>query len=218
MTKAQDIKQYLKLLETIKNQRKEGKTEMGIPITKGKIETAKKVVQYGPEGIGKSTLASCYPAPVFIDTEGSTKELDVSRYPTPGTWNDIITYVNDFIESMPGKTLVIDTADWAEQLCIAQVCIDQGVKGIESVGYGKGYVYLAEKFQELLRKCDDLIEQGVNVVKQVVVIKKEYPEVWDLVVGAIGGVIGAFAGTKAALPDDPDEERESIDFNNLEGA
>lgn len=164
MTKAQDIKQYLKLLETIKNQRKEGKTEMGIPITKGKIETAKKVVQYGPEGIGKSTLASCYPAPVFIDVEGSTKELDVSRYPTPGTWNDIITYVNDFIESMPGKTLVIDTADWAEQLCIAQVCIDQGVKGIESVGYGKGYVYLAEKFQELLRKCDDLIEQGVNVV------------------------------------------------------
>ena len=67
-------------------------------------------------------------------------------------------------------------------------------------------------------KPKSIIEQGVNVVKQVVVIKKEYPEVWDLVVGAIGGVIGAFAGTKAALPDDPDEERESIDFNNLEGA
>ena len=161
MSKQTDVQQYLKLLKALSG--KEGK-RMGIPITKGKIETAKKVVQYGPEGIGKSTLASCYPAPVFIDTEGSTKELDVSRYPTPETWNDIITYVNDFIESMPGKTLVIDTADWAEQLCIAQVCIDQGVKGIESVGYGKGYVYLAEKFQELLRKCDDLIEQGVNVV------------------------------------------------------
>lgn len=161
MSKSDDIKQYLKLLKALSG--KEGK-RMGIPITKGKIETAKKVVQYGPEGIGKSTLASCYPAPVFIDVEGSTKELDVARYPTPQTWNDIITYVNDFAESMPGKTLVIDTADWAEQLCIAQVCIDQGVKGIESVGYGKGYVYLAEKFQELLRKCDDLIEQGVNVV------------------------------------------------------
>lgn len=163
MTKAQDIKQYLKLLETIKKSRKEGK-QMGIPITKGKIQTAKKVVQYGPEGIGKSTLASQYPDPVFIDVEGSTKELDVARYPTPQTWNDIITYVNDFMESVPGKTLIIDTADWAEQLAINAVCTDLGVKGIESVGYGKGYVYLAEKFSELLKRCDTLIEQGINVV------------------------------------------------------
>ena len=161
MSKQTDVQQYLKLLKALSG--KEGK-RMGIPITKGKVETAKKVVQYGPEGIGKSTLASCYPSPVFIDVEGSTKELDVARYPTPQTWNDIITYVNDFAEAMPGKTLVIDTADWAEQLCIAQVCIDQGVKGIESVGYGKGYVYLAEKFGELLKRCDILIEQGVNVV------------------------------------------------------
>ena len=67
-------------------------------------------------------------------------------------------------------------------------------------------------------KPKSMIEQGVNMVKQIVVIKKEYPEVWDLVVGAIGGVIGAFAGTKAALPDEPEEVREPIDFNNLEGA
>ena len=164
MTKKQDVKQYLKLLETIKTKRKEGLTDMGIPITKGKVETAKKVVQYGPEGIGKSTLASQYPSPVFIDTEGSTKELDIARYPSPKTWNDVITYVNDFIECMPGKTLVIDTADWAEALAIASVCSDLGVKGIESVGYGKGYVYLSEKFSELLKRCDVLIEQGVNVV------------------------------------------------------
>ena len=163
MSKSNDIKQYLKLLETIKNARKEGKDEM-IPITKGKVESAKKVVIYGPEGIGKSTLASQFPDPVFIDTEGSTKELDVSRYPSPVVFNDIMTYVNDFIECMPGKTLVIDTADWAEMLAIAAVCADQGVKGIESIGYGKGYVYLAEKVGELLKRCDVLIEQGVNVV------------------------------------------------------
>lgn len=69
-------------------------------------------------------------------------------------------------------------------------------------------------------KPKSIIEQGVNVVKQVVVIKKEYPEVWDLVVGAIGGVIGAFAGTKAAGENDDVQEVQPtpLDFDNMEGA
>ena len=44
---------------------------------------AKKVVVYGPEGIGKSTFASKFPDPVFIDTEGSTKDMDVARFEKP---------------------------------------------------------------------------------------------------------------------------------------
>lgn len=50
-------------------------------ITRGKILCAKKVVIYGPEGIGKSTFASQFPDPVFIDTEGSTNSMDVARLP-----------------------------------------------------------------------------------------------------------------------------------------
>ena len=38
------------------------------------------------------------------------------------------------------STLVIDTADWAEQLCIASICADKKLSGIEDMGYGKGYV------------------------------------------------------------------------------
>lgn len=48
-------------------------------IIKGKIPCAKKVTIYGPEGIGKSTFASQFPDPIFIDTEGSTKDMDVAR-------------------------------------------------------------------------------------------------------------------------------------------
>ena len=137
---------------------------MAIPIKKGKVETAKKVVIYGPEGIGKSTLASHFPNPVFIDTEGSTKELDVARYPAPMSWNDIITAVEDCAAEAPCKTLVIDTADWAEQFCVKAVCQKNGVGGVEDFGYGKGYVYVSETFSELLRACDKCIEAGINVV------------------------------------------------------
>lgn len=135
-----------------------------VPITKGKIETAKKVVIYGPEGIGKSTLASHFPDAVFIDTEGSTKELDVARYPTPTSWHDIITDVKDTVKERPCHTIVIDTADWAEQLCAKAVCEKLNVGGIEDVGYGKGYTYLAEMFGTFLKDCDELIKVGINVV------------------------------------------------------
>lgn len=39
----------------------------GFVITDGVINGAKKVVFYGPEGIGKSTFASQFPDPLFIE-------------------------------------------------------------------------------------------------------------------------------------------------------
>ncbi len=147
-----------------------------IPITKGKVESAKKAVVYGPEGIGKSTLASRFPDPVFIDTEGSTKELDVARYPAPASWNDIITQVEDTAAEAPCKTLIIDTADWAEQLCIKAVCQKAGVGGVEDFGYGKGYVYVAEEFSKLLRACDKCIEAGINVVFTAHAIMRKFEQ------------------------------------------
>lgn len=62
------------------------------------------------------------------------------------------------------KTLVIDTADWAETLCTEFICRKFGQPGIESFGYGKGYSFLAEEFSKLLKFCNDVILSGKNVV------------------------------------------------------
>lgn len=135
-------------------------------IIRGKIPCAKKTVIYGPEGIGKSTLASRFPDPVFIDTEGSTKDMDVARTPAPSSWQMLMEQVRYFI-SHPDefKTLVIDTADWAEQLCVTDICSRFQKAGIEDFGYGKGYTYLQEEFGRLLNLLSELVEQkGVNVV------------------------------------------------------
>lgn len=134
-------------------------------IIKGKIDSAQKVVIYGPEGIGKSTFASKFPEPVFIDTEGSTKKLDVARTPKPTSWTMLMEQVKYFRDN-PGicKTLVIDTADWAERLCVEHICSKSQKSGIEDFGYGKGYVYLEEEFGRLLNLLEEVIEKGINVV------------------------------------------------------
>lgn len=136
-------------------------------ITRGKIPScAKKVVVYGPEGIGKSTFASKFPDPVFIDTEGSTKDMDVARLPAPSSWNMLLEEVRYVMDNpQVCKTLVIDTADWAEQLCSTSVCDKHQKSGIEDFGYGKGYVFLQEEFGKLLNLLTDVVEQKmINVV------------------------------------------------------
>ena len=134
-------------------------------ITRGKIPCAKKVVVYGPEGIGKSTFASRFPNPVFIDTEGSTKDMDVARLPRPSSWQMLLEEI-DYVKNHPDefKTLVIDTVDWAEQLCVDYICSKHGKSGIEDFGYGNGYVYTKEEFGRFLNRLEDVIEKGVNVV------------------------------------------------------
>lgn len=134
-------------------------------ITTGKIKTAQKVVIYGQEGVGKSTFASKFPNPVFIDTEGSTKQLDVARFDPPTSWEMLMQQV-EYVKQKPSQfqTLVIDTADWAEKLCIGQVCGKAQKEGIEDFGWGKGYVYVQEEFGKLLNKLEEVIQKGVNVV------------------------------------------------------
>ena len=136
-----------------------------LQITNGIKARAQKVVIYGTEGIGKSTLAAQFPNPVFIDTEGSTDNMDVARFPKPKSWNDLMQQI-DYVSNTPGicDTLVIDTIDWAEHLAIAHLCYQHGKNGIEDFGYGQGYVYLAEAITELLNKLQILIDKGINVV------------------------------------------------------
>ena len=147
-------------------------------ITSGIVETAKKVVIYGVEGIGKTTLAAKFPDPLFIDTEGGTKTLDVKRFDAPTSWEMLLQQIDYTIRNRPCKTLVIDTVDWAERLCIEALLARYGKKGIEDFGYGNGYTYEAEDFGRFLNKLNDVIAAGINIVlvAHAVIRKFEQPD------------------------------------------
>jgi hypothetical protein len=133
-------------------------------ITRGKIAKAQKVILYGPEGIGKSSLAAQFPDPVFIDTEGSTNHMDVSRLDKPSSWTFLHQQIDYVKQNRPCKTLVIDTIDWAERLAIELVTSRANKQSITNFGYGEGFIQLEEEFGKFLNRLSDVVEIGINVV------------------------------------------------------
>lgn len=133
-------------------------------ITKGIKNKPIKIVIYGPEGVGKTTFASKFPNALFIDTEDGSFFLDVSRTGRPETWNDLLNYVKLVASEKPCKTLVIDTIDWAEHLCINHVCESNKVKSIDAIPYGKGFTFVSDEIKKLLELLTDCINAGINVV------------------------------------------------------
>ncbi|HES2627491.1 TPA: AAA family ATPase [Streptococcus pyogenes] len=134
-------------------------------ITRGKRARAQRVVIYGPEGIGKSSFAAQFPEPLFIDTEGSTDNMDVARMDKPTSYTMLKNQIA-WIKANPTccKTLVLDTIDWAESLIVDDVCAQHGKKGIEDFGWGNGYTYTKEEVGRFLNSLQELIEFGINVV------------------------------------------------------
>lgn len=133
-------------------------------ITKGKIMKGVKLCLYGPEGIGKSTFVSNIPGVVYIDTEGSTNSMDVSRFPAPTSWSMLMNEVDDAIRNSDQLgALIIDTADWAERMLTDELLAEKRLKSISDIPYGGGWEMLKERFGKLLDKLSDLSAKGVHV-------------------------------------------------------
>jgi hypothetical protein len=133
-------------------------------LTRGKQQRAQRVCIYGVESVGKTTLASNAPSPIFLDVEGGTHHIDAARVEI----NSYDALRGALAELLAGghsfKSVVIDSADWTEKLLIEDLLATSKKQSIEDWGYGKGWVQVAERFARLLTGCDKLIEQGINVL------------------------------------------------------
>lgn len=137
---------------------------MALKIERGVRRTPVRCVVYGTEGIGKSTLAAAFPSPVILDTEEGTHHLDVARV-SIGSWDELRAAVAEIGTSRGEfRTVVIDSADWAERLLVEALLKEHKKKSIEDFGFGKGFTHLAEGFGRLLTACDGLVGMGFNVV------------------------------------------------------
>lgn len=137
-------------------------------IQRGRVKAPLRITVHGPDGVGKSTFASCAPMPVFLGTEDGTHHLDVARFPTPTSWEDLLDAIRSLTEQQgPYRTLVLDSLDWAEPLLWRHVCERHSVASIEDIGggYGKGYQVALDTWRVLLAALERMQrEQGLHVV------------------------------------------------------
>ena len=116
-----------------------------------------RIVVYGTHGIGKSTFAAQAPNPVFIQTEEGLDAINVDAFPRCQKFEDILECIGVLAsEKHEFNTVVIDSADWAEQLVHKRVAKDNNVATIDAIGYGRGYKAATDYWKQILEGLDHL--------------------------------------------------------------
>ena len=147
---------------------------MNFTITNTRKTKPMKVVLYGVEGIGKTTFVSHFPDPIFIDTEGSTGFIDAKKLPDPDSWTMLLEEIAYMAQNPQGKTLVIDTADWAEELAKQHLMTKHHWQAIDQTDYGTRYVALSNEIIRLLRGLEMVKNAGMNVVLTAHAVQKKF--------------------------------------------
>lgn len=138
----------------------------------GRNTPAPKIVIYGREGIGKSTLASKAKSPLFLLTENGLRGVsgDVRATPLATMYKSVIdtlTAVRAEGKAAGVETLVIDTADALEVLIHRELCTRFKADYLEKVdgGYGKGHAYAEREWRKLLVDyIEPIAAAGIAVV------------------------------------------------------
>ena len=132
----------------------------------GRAEPPRLLV-YGPEGIGKSSLATGAPSPIFVQAEDGLIAIRCDRFPLALSLNDVLEAL---IELRDGDhnyaTVVIDSLSALERLIWDQLCAEHQVKSIEKVdgGYARGYMHALIYWRRIVEILGELRQEGMGIV------------------------------------------------------
>lgn len=136
-----------------------------------------KILLYGHSGMGKTTLATLAPNPIFIGLDDGARKI---RHPVTGqpvqailgieSWEDLRDALHQPDLFPPGSTIVLDTVTKADPLAedfvLRTIKNDRGetVPHLIAYGYGKGEAHVCSVLRNLLSDLDPHVQRGVNVL------------------------------------------------------
>ncbi|GGE18354.1 hypothetical protein GCM10011390_41940 [Aureimonas endophytica] len=137
-----------------------------------KADKPPRILIYGNEGVGKTTLASEFPEAVFLQCEeGTPGETELTSFGRLETFAAVIEAMTSlYDEEHEFKTLVVDSVTALQRLIFVETCARGDEHGnsknrIEDFGYGKGYVNAKNVLREFLDGCEALRrDRGMAII------------------------------------------------------
>ena len=127
----------------------------------------------GEAGLGKTSLAACFPKPIFIRAEDGLKSITSSPMPdafpvlksVEDLWPQLFALAK---EEHSYETVVIDTVSTLETM-FADWVVETDPNKPASInqalgGYGAGVNKVASQHRRLRKGCEYMIDRGMNVV------------------------------------------------------
>jgi hypothetical protein len=131
-------------------------------ITAGPRCQPPRIFLTGPHGIGKNTWAAGAPAPIFIQTEDGMGMLETPAFPLATTTAEVFEALNTlYSESHDFKTVVLDSADWLDNLIGKEIRANHDSK---ELAYGKDTLLIAEQWRLVLDWLNALRSKGMTTI------------------------------------------------------
>ena len=122
------------------------------------------ILIYGKKKIGKTTLASMFSNSgrkvMFLFFEPGGKALSLYQE-SMSSWKKFTRFVQLLSQDKTFGTVVIDTADYAYDDCLTDVCLNMGIEHPADSAYGKGWNAVKTEFTKQIRL---LLKSGKGII------------------------------------------------------
>ena len=123
---------------------------------------------YGGAKLGKTTLASEFPAPYYCRTgegERQSSGTPMKSFGVSESYGDVLDQIEFMLEAEHDRrTFVLDALDGLEVFINAEACLRNGWADLEAPGFGKGFAAAHGIWLEFIKKILQLKKAGFYVV------------------------------------------------------